>query len=109
MNASAKRIPIAIGVLVSTFLSGCAWLAAPRDLHTGTVALLLLFGFGVLAPGLFALIFAAYQSRRSLAEFWRTFYRMFFFYVMIGAPIILGLCLVYLVLSAFLAPDVLGH
>jgi len=109
VSASAKRVLIAIGVFVSMFPSGCAQMAAQRDLRTGTMALFLLIGFGVLAPGLFALIFAAYQSRSSVAEFWRTFYRMFFFYVILGAPIMIGLYLLYLVLSAFLAPGVPGH
>ena len=108
VSASAKRVRVAIGVFVSMSPSGCDQLAR-RDLRTGTMALFLLVGFGVLAPGLFALTFAAYQSRSSVAEFWRTFYRMFLFYVMLGAPIMIGLYLLYLVLSAFLAPGVLGH
>jgi len=109
VSASAKRVLIAIGVFVSMSSFGCAQLDTQRDLRTGTMALLLLFGFGVLVPGLFALTFAAYQSRSSVAEFWRTFYRMLFFYVMLGAPIMIGLYLLYLVLSAFLAPAVVRH
>jgi len=65
-----------------------------------SVALLLLTVFGVLAPALFALIFAVYQSPSSVAEFCSTFYQIFVFYVILGAPIIVGLCGVYLVVAA---------
>ncbi len=64
------------------------------------MTLLVLIAFAVVAPGLFALAFAAYQSRASVAEFWTTFRQMFVFYVILGAPIILGFYGAYLVLAA---------
>jgi len=73
------------------------------------MALLIFIGLAIVGPALLAFIFAAYQNRNPPAEFWKTFSEMFVFYVQLGAPIWVGLYVLYLVLIAFFAPGAHPH
>jgi hypothetical protein len=73
------------------------------------MTLLIFIGLAIVGPALLAFIFAVYQNRNPAAELWKTFSAMYFFYVQLGAPIWIGLYLLYLVLVAFLAPAVHRH
>jgi len=67
------------------------------------MALLIFIGLAIVGPALLAFTFAVSQNRNPTAEFWKTFSKMFVFYVQLGAPIWVGLYVLYLVLVAFFA------
>ncbi len=73
------------------------------------MALLIFIGLAIVGPALLAVIFAVYQNRNAAAKFWETFSQMFFFYVLLGAPIWVGLYVLYLVLSAFFGAGAHQH
>ena len=73
------------------------------------MALLIFIGLAIVGPAFFALLFAVYQDRNPGPKFWKTFSSMFVFYLLLGAPIWVGLYVAYLLLSAFFVSGVHGH